>query len=414
MHTNQNNQALFSQQKFHSKKFFFNLQKYAVYAFIFSLNFEQLDLFNLKIDYLASKITISILLFIAIFNYKTNFSLKHFTKYTTPLLIYFGILTIISYFNKSTDYSTFVDFPFFLNILIFLILINFSTKKTDILLKGLFVFALSTIILTLLYFFGIAVTETLDGRFALFGINQNLLGLSICISLFTLLSILYENKLQLGRFKYLLIFLFPFMFILMIKTGSRVAFISFIIGLFAFLYLNKSIKKIKKLGIILITLILFIIIWAAFLQNSLILERLSSSIKQGDLSSRDMIWVTIFDIVSNNFLWGVGKTGYAKEVYYLMGGVASPHNVLIEVLCYTGILGLSVFLIFLFRIVRNTFKRIKFTGELLPVVLLIPILGMILSGQIFDTKIVWVIFAYVISSSVDRIQPEELTPNSFG
>ena len=37
--------------------------------------------------------------------------------------------------------------------------------------------------------------------------------------------------------------------------------------------------------------------------------------------------------------------------------------------------------------------------EILPLVLIIPVLGMILSGQIFGVKIAWIIFAYFISPS---------------
>ena len=86
------------------------------------------------------------------------------------------------------------------------------------------------------------------------------------------------------------------------------------------------------------------------------------------------------------------------------GGYADPHNVIIAVFCYTGIIGLLVFLIFFFRIIANAIKRNKYGGELLPIILLIPILGMVLTGQIFVQKIIWILFAYIAGSSTKKVK----------
>ena len=370
-------------------------QKYSIYLFIFSLNFAQLNFLNLGIDFLVTKITIFLLFAISIINYKSSYSYRDFAKYLNPILLYFAILTILSFINHTSSYQNIFDFPLFTNILTFLLLMNYSKMNPELLLKGLFVFAISTFILSILYFSGIGVSEQLAGRYTVFGINMNILGLSLCISLVTLISIIFENRLKLGRYRFLFLFFIPFLFIFMLITASRVAMISFILGIFVFLYFNKYVSTIKKILIILFTSMLFVMLWIIFLKNSLIVERLFDVVNKGDLSSRDLIWIPLFDLISNNFMFGVGKTGYAMR---FAGG--SPHNVIIEVLCYTGIIGLLVFLFFFFRIVSNAFKRLKFDNEMLPIILTIPILGMILSGQIFDQKIVWIIFAYIASKKI--------------
>jgi hypothetical protein len=48
-------------------------------------------------------------------------------------------------------------------------------------------------------------------------------------------------------------------------------------------------------------------------------------------------------------------------------------------------------------LVIAAYRKFKYRDDLLPLVLFIPILGAILSGQIFEQKIYWVIFALVIS-----------------
>jgi len=368
-------------------------QNYSIYFFIFTLNFAQMNLFNLGIDFLATKISISLFFIVSLLNYKSSYSLKYFSVYLKPILLYIILLTIISYLNSSYTSNNFIDFQLFTNILIFLILLNYSRTNNKLLLKGLFVFSMSTVILSILYFLGVDVSEQLEGRYTVFGINANILALNSCISLFILLSVIFENGLQITKKRFFLFLLFPFLLILILKTGSRVAFISLILGILIFLIFIRSLGNKKKIYFILFSSLLFISFWQLFLKNSLLIERLFETVDTGDLSSRDMVWLNLFDTISNNFIFGIGKTGYVLKF-----GLGSPHNVIIEVLCYTGIIGLLIFLFFFFRIVQNAIKRIKYEDNLLPLVLSIPIVGMILSGQIFDQKIVWVVFAYIASS----------------
>lgn len=374
-----------------------NTQKFAVYAFFFSLNFETIDLFNLDINYLATKITVSLLLLVSIFNYKTLLSLKNLSKYLKPLVLYFVLLTVISYLNKNSYYDVFFDFPFFLNIVIFIILINMARIHPNILLKGLFVFAISTILVAFLFIINFYSADLSSSRYSIFGINANELGLRISISLFVIVTLLYSNIVRIGKSKYLLFLSLPLLFYLMIKTGSRVALISLVLGFFVFIYFNKSIGSLKKIKIILMSVVLFVAIWALFLKNSIVVERLINSVKDGDLSNRDLIWLANFDIIYNNSLWGVGRTGYATRIEGYFEGIASPHNVIIEILSYTGMIGLVVFSVFFYRLLKKAFKDSNEGKGILPLVLLVPIFGMILSGQIFEPKIVWIILAFVVS-----------------
>jgi len=115
-------------------------QNYSIYFFIFTLNFAQMNLFNLGIDFLATKISISLFFIVSLLNYKSSYSLKYFSVYLKPILLYIILLTIISYLNSSYTSNNFIDFQLFTNILIFLILLNYSRTNNKLLLKGLFVF----------------------------------------------------------------------------------------------------------------------------------------------------------------------------------------------------------------------------------------------------------------------------------
>ncbi len=377
-------------------KAIFSPQKYAVYLLFFSLNFETMNLFNLGIDFLATKISISILLFTSILKYRTFFSLKHFHLYLIPLLIYFVFLTIVSYVNQVPGFNKFFNIPLFLNILIFIILINYSRIKSEIILEGLFVFAISTVLLSTLYFSGIGVNNPVNGRNTIFGNNPNDIGIKLCLSILIFSAVIFENKLELGKGRYFLLIFFPFLIKFLIDTNSRVAFIAFVLGIFImFRIYYKFTGGSRKLNLLISGGVFSVLVLLILLINMDILVRLYNVFAKGDLSKRDWIWSNIWKIISNNFFFGIGKTGYDNQSVLVFGRITNPHNSILEVLCYTGIIGLMIFLIFFWRILKGAYVKYKYQNNVLPVILAIPIMGVFLSAQIFEPKIIWVLFAFM-------------------
>jgi O-antigen ligase len=114
-------------------------------------------------------------------------------------------------------------------------------------------------------------------------------------------------------------------------------------------------------------------------------------------------------IIEKNYLFGIGETGYALKI-----GEMSPHNVFLEVLCYSGIIGLIIFTWFIIKVIRSAYLARKNVGLILPFLLLIPNLGLLLAGQLLYSKIGWVIFSYIFAranlSTGDRILPVNLVP----
>lgn len=373
------------------------LQRNCIYLFAFSINFETANLFNIGIDYLASKITIVILLIVTLFNLQALKTIKNYLLSISSLLFFFLYLTVISFLNRGGSSISFIYFPFLLNILIMLIILSVVKRFPTVLFNSLIAFSIGTFLTSVLFVLNIGVNLSSDGRITIFNLNENMLGLNAAFAIFTFIYFTYQHKPIKKKLKFLMLIIIAFLFLLLVKTGSRGAFLSFVFGIILFLFSKKDTTILKKVLIMSGLLILGIIVWFVFLKNSVLTERLVTSVNDGDLSNRDLIWISLFDLIVNNYWFGVGITGYEKIV-----GNGSPHNVLIEVLCYSGISGLIIFITFIIKIGKGAYRNYKIDYNVLPIVIFVSTFGMILTGQIFEQKIFWVLFAYLIASNKSK------------
>lgn len=378
------------------------VQRYLLYLLFFSINFEMKDTLDTGIDFLATKITIVLYLFSSLFNFKLYYNFNDNKHYLFPLVIFIVLLIIASYLNQSYAYSNYFDLPIILNILVLMVALNHSKKDPDVLLKGLYFFVLSSIILTILFLNGIQ-TELIEGRISIFNNNENDLGVKLTLSIFILISFMNTNILKKYLFRYIFLLPLALMVFFIVKTGSRVSFISLSLGFIVYVLFLK-LGFLRKSIFIVFATIVSIGIYYFFIEGSLLAERLRFSVIEGDLSGRDIRWEASLLIINKNFLWGIGKTGYSSQIEALLGFYTSPHNVIIEVFVYTGLIGFIAMFMFFFRVSKCIINSYKVKGNILPLLLAIPIAGLIISGQIMDSKIVWLIFAYIIADGRSNIK----------
>jgi len=315
-----------------------------------------------------------------------------------PIWIFFGLLTTMSLININPLYTEFFNRTIFLNIILLWMLINHERKDFLIIEKGLISYALGSFVLSLLFFAGIGITYT-QGRLSMFGDNQNALGLKMAVSSIILLTTVVQNRLNLGWYRYVFLFAIPFMLIFIGETGSRVSALALLIAFVTAVILLKTKNNLNKIVSIISGSVILIFMGFLLMQSGTLLDRLKDTSETGDLGERDMIWRTITPIIIENPILGIGETGYDFQTTEIFGNVISPHNVILEVLCYTGFIGLFLYLTFVFRVIMKGFKSYLSNGWLLPLLLMAPIMGSILSGQILDDKTGWVILAYIISTS---------------
>jgi O-antigen ligase len=370
-------------------------QKIALFLFFFSINFEVWDPFQTGGSLSISKLT-GFLYFIMIFPSLNSFLTRNEAKPVLRVIwIFFGLLTLVNMFNVNILFNNFIEFTILQNIILFWILLNHGTYESQLLEKGMLSFAIGSVFLAGFFYFGIGIGFGEDGSVKIFGDNQNTIGLRMCISIFVLLLAVIQNNLHLGKIRLLFILPIPIMLLLMAQSGSRVSTVSFMLSFILGILLLKTRSRYLKIIVIAFALIVFIIIWKFLMNTELLRERLILTIQERNLSGRDIIWRQIIPLIKSSPFFGVGNIGYNSYAHNVFGYVRSPHNVILEVLCYTGIVGLVLYSSFLLLIWKKSLQIYRIEKTLLPILLLVPIIGMLATGQLLNVKIGWVIFAYI-------------------
>ncbi|MEO8109969.1 MAG: O-antigen ligase family protein [Ginsengibacter sp.] len=370
-------------------------QRRALYLFIFSINFEVYDPFNTGFFSIA-KVTgllYTISLLPNISSFFSVYRIKFFIRY---IWLFFLVLTLVSIFNINYISTDFFDFTIFQNILIFWFIVNHERKDPGIIEKSFLFFVFGSIAMAIFYLLGIGIDYTGE-RISIFGDNENAIGLRMCISTILILLSLIQNIFKMNKWRYLLLIPLPLMLSLMANTGSRVAFISLGVAFLLGVILIRAKNISRKIFVFIGAAFIGLFIWNYLMQTEVLVSRLNQTVNEGSLGGREGIWKQIIPLIEDNIFIGVGKTGYTLYTTAIFGKFASPHNVIFEILAYTGIVGLIIFLIFIGNLVWEAWKYYRNTKFILAVILFIPVIGLILSGQILGTKIGYVIFAFAAS-----------------
>ena len=373
------------------------IQRVALYIFFFSINFEMFEPFS-SFTYSVSRFT-GILYFVTLIP-----EIKFFVKtdrignILLTLWLFFGLLTLMSLLNINDVSKEFFNISIFQNILLFWFLVNHARKDYLILEKGMLFFAIGTIVFAIMYLVGYGV-EYEEGRLTMFKENQNTLGINMCIGIIVLLLLVVQNKVQISRLRYFFLAFLPIMVIFLFATGSRKAFLSLIACYITGLILLKTEKPSRKLIALIIGIVGLIALGILLLQSEVLRDRLLETAQTGDMSERDVIWGKVMPTIKEHPIFGIGNTGYdLYSVITFRGAMMSPHNVILEVLSLTGIVGLLIYATFLYQVFLKGYQTYKSNGLLLPILLAFPMFSLIVSGQILTSKIGWIIFAYVVGS----------------
>ena len=372
------------------------LQSISLALLFFSINFEVWDPLNTGgIFSLAKFFGITYLVSILPSINKFIVIPKKIRSILILIFLFYFLLFLMNVININYLANDVFSSSILINIIFFVFIINHERLVPGVIEKSFIGFLIGALLSTAAFYSGIGLEVESDGRVKLFGDNQNLIGIRMVVASFLLTHYILKYRYTLSKTLIALLFLaYMPILTLLFNTGSRVSVISLLLGtaLFFILYRTKKIT-VKALSMVILLSFSGIVI-DSVLKSDVVGARLTKTIEEGNLAGRDEIWSQILPLIQNNFLFGVGRTGYIDFFSRIRDTVPSPHNVIIEVMSYTGIIGTVLYLLFVYRVFFSSLRYYFKYNELIPLLFAIPIAGILLSGQILTFKLGWFIFAY--------------------
>ena len=382
-----------------------NIQFVLACLFFASLNFEVFSPFveNLSV----AKMVAFLYLGFSLLTPRNLFLTKNIKRPLLFIWIMFFLMVLSSIIHLRNNRSIF-DISIFLNIIMFWVLLNHHRRDPRVFHQGLLWFSISSFAVGLCYYFNIGVEIGEDMRVVVFGENANGLGVKMGVGALFLLNYCLNHSQEKPIYRPWLIVMSVPMVSLLLLTASRVALLVLASGAILFVLLRQTKRKVTKFIWLILGLIALYYGYQIVLDQEVLMTRMEKTIDEGNVSGRDYIWEKYIELIKEHPVLGVGFTGAEQYALQVFGKARSPHNVIIEVALYSGVLGLVCFLVFLFCVYRDAWLYRKKRNNLGPLITSMAILGLVLSGQVLGVKLFWVLAAYAISYEVEKHKTEEI------
>ena len=269
------------------------------------------------------------------------------------------------------------------------------------------------------------------------------LAISSGISLLIRVSILGANPITVGSFlgigagmivilinrstyKHWILYvpLLSILIVAIIATGSRGPLLSFLFGVLLFGILFENVNQKRLLLFFLFSVISLVIALLVLPENltgrylnyttgDLVIQR--EGVKRlSTIAMRLQYWeLSISEWLRNikTILVGVGSGGFSS-FYILRDYKFYPHNMFIEVLLEMGLIGLSILILFWYKIARILFyikkiESISIISAMWVVAAIIRFLGAQFSGDISGNRVAWMLAAIAIASVYNEVKNNE-------
>lgn len=331
---------------------------------------------------------------------------KILIKFRVHFLLLFSILILLFYssffYSLQTATGVSFNFKFLAAILFYCVSSYYFLENRRVLINCVLIYSITLSIVALLTQLGFwgddAVLE--KGRLILFNENPNSYSIRAVLALFSMIYLIFENPLSWSKIRFALLLLFPSLIYLVLVSGSRGSFVIFIMGVLLFTIFSPISFKFKTL-VFIIMFIAFLFMSVYIINNDYLYDRLIVSTYEGQLAGRGDIWNNALDIFKDNIWLGVGEIGYLREMYIRFSETRDAHNLFIYLLTCSGLMGVILFLSFVFSLLLNAMRARK--ESVFPLTILIAvILLMAKTGGVLTYLVMWYFIAIVNALSFHR------------
>ena len=382
----------------------FQIRKALLLILVFLIPYQNVLLFNINYLFIPMVIFILYFLFGLITSPEQMLLFKSILLFILPMIILWILLLILNLLYRSSEFyseiarSYLTRFGTFLSF--FVLFVNEVRLDNSILKKIPIVYIFSMLVIFIAFQLGINAVYSTAGRLVLFGINPNTLGFLSLIAVLFSLNYIFDKQLNHSWRIFFIVSLFVLVFLIG-QTGSRGAIISLAAGvLIYFTLLQRPFRQ--KILILVPSLMLIALMGFMLLNTGVVRDRFVSEADRGDFGSRKPIWEASWEVIMKKPLFGIGPAQFDKETTNILGRYRSQHNEYLRLLGYSGFVGLSLFLFFLYRLFANVFRKgSKCLNFSLIISLFVASLTfMFAAGSILWTFSTWFVFAFTYSPAV--------------
>jgi O-antigen ligase len=197
----------------------------------------------------------------------------------------------------------------------------------------------------------------------------------------------------------------------MIETGSRGGLLSVAAGLLV-LMLSGRTGWLRVRNIAVGTIAIGALLWASY-SSTLMRNRLEQTAEQGNLAGRERIFPELLRMFRERPLIGWGAITNKYELGLRLHEIRFPrrdaHNMVLEVLTSTGVLGTVPFLVGVGLCALAAWRARRRLHGILPLALVAVVLAANMSGNRIASKVFWVVFAYAMAAATYPAEPSRQT-----
>lgn len=382
--------------------------RWGFYAFIFSLLFEYPErTIPVEIPTLTGSI------FLALTLIQPQICYRRIPK---ELFFFMAFVCVLGLLSTSVKHFDAAMKLLYLEIQIFFLMWSgYNLLRYERITRiALFTLILSCAVISLMQTMDIATSRIYDEkagtRITVLGQNPNNLANNISLGLIALVGIFFAQNKTPSRFRYLLLPAAAFMIMAIIDTGSRGAPLAIGAGFLALALRNGTIwARIKSLVIVSAAIGLLV---AAILQSETMTSRYMKSINENNIEGREAIFPAAWQMFKEKPAIGWGPIDNMYEVgrrapiirAHHPDGDRDTHNLYLEVLTATGLLGAIPLFTFILLCLRAGWVARSGMQGVLPLALVLAIMTINMSGNWIASKLDWLIMIYAVASMCQMVR----------
>jgi O-antigen ligase len=185
-----------------------------------------------------------------------------------------------------------------------------------------------------------------------------------------------------------------------LETGSRGGLASLLGGVLVFALAADTVRTRLRNGVIAVLAISLLAFGA--LQLPVMRNRLVDSMQTGNMAGREQLYPALWTMFLEQPVLGWGPVTNTYELAQRIGERERPHraahNVVLELLTATGLVGTLPFLIGAWLCLRGAWQTRRGEHGVLPLALFAALLIANMSGDWIASKLIWLVFAYTLAS----------------